>query len=183
MGHDCPDCDYSSDTYSGLAIHYGKTHGGDLTVAIHGEEKILELYGQMGSGGVAEELGVGKSTAVRAIKEVRGSLRSSKEAGEKRSEEMGAAPDVWNAKAPYLTHHDQGYEEIRHRGNRVYVHRLAAIAWYGYDAVAGHHIHHKNRIPWDNREGNVEPMTASDHRSHHTQEMWEEGYGVAEREQ
>lgn len=33
---------------------------------------------------------------------------------------------------------------------QVREHRLAAIAEYGYDAVAGNHVHHANKIPWLN---------------------------------
>jgi hypothetical protein len=53
---------------------------------------------------------------------------------------------------------------------RVFVHRLAAVAWFGWDAVVDKAVHHKNNVPWDNREENLEPMTFSDHMMHH--ENW-----------
>jgi hypothetical protein len=38
----------------------------------------------------------------------------------------------------------------------VYVHRLAAMAWHGVEETANTDIiHHKNEIPWDNREENL----------------------------
>lgn len=60
-----------------------------------------------------------------------------------------------------------GYEAWTHSvdgtNHIVYVHRLLAVAEYGFDAVAGNFVHHKNRQPFDNRPSNVVPMTASEH--------------------
>ena len=70
-----------------------------------------------------------------------------------------------------LTHNAYGYEawRHRHRGDRwwVVVHRLAAVAWFGYEAVAGNVIHHKNGCKFDNREENLEPMSNSAHTTIH----------------
>lgn len=52
------------------------------------------------------------------------------------------------------------------------VHRLLAIAEFGTDAVAGSHIHHKNGIPWDNRVGNLEVLTPSEHNATHHDQRW-----------
>lgn len=55
----------------------------------------------------------------------------------------------------------------------VKVHRLAAVAWFGFDAVADNHVHHKNGIPWDNREENLEVLTPSEHQKlHHESRDW-----------
>lgn len=66
-----------------------------------------------------------------------------------------------------------GYEYIRHEYNgttRYYlIHRLVAIAEYGYDEVMGKTVHHKNGVKWDNRHGNLELMTEEEHSSHHIQ--------------
>lgn len=51
--------------------------------------------------------------------------------------------------------------------NRVAVHRLAAVAEYGFSAVVGRDVHHKNGIQFDNRPSNLEPMDPSEHRRHH----------------
>lgn len=53
------------------------------------------------------------------------------------------------------------------RGSMVVVHRLAAVAWFGLDAVSGNQVHHKNGVKWDNREENLELMTASEHAKMH----------------
>jgi len=50
---------------------------------------------------------------------------------------------------------------------RVYVHRLVAVAEFGFDAVAGNDVHHRNSISWDNRPSNLRVMSRSDHASNH----------------
>lgn len=55
------------------------------------------------------------------------------------------------------------------------IHRLCAAAWFGHESVRNKVVHHKNGIPWDNREDNLECMTDSDHRREHlgdTIEPW-----------
>lgn len=64
-----------------------------------------------------------------------------------------------------------GYErwDANHRGTTesVYVHRLAAVAWFGLDAVTDRVVHHKNGVPWDNRESNIELLTSEEHGAIH----------------
>lgn len=79
----------------------------------------------------------------------------------------------------YFETHKFGYERWQNltlpdRGAVVLVHRLAAVAWYGFEAVANSHVHHadpegKDRpgIPWDNRESVIELLTPGEHASHH----------------
>jgi transposase len=50
---------------------------------------------------------------------------------------------------------------------QVYVHRLLAVAKYGFDAVCGKDVHHRNGVRWDNRPKNIEAMTKSEHAKHH----------------
>lgn len=60
-----------------------------------------------------------------------------------------------------------GYEKVRvSDGGRdpiAYIHRLVAAAEYGFDAIEGMHVHHTNGIPWDNRPGNLQVVTNSEH--------------------
>jgi len=71
-------------------------------------------------------------------------------------------------------HH--GYERWRawnaESGNhdRLYVHRLLAVAEFGFETVNGMHVHHRNSLPWDNRPENLELLTNSEHRSLHEAE-------------
>jgi len=64
-----------------------------------------------------------------------------------------------------------GYEVISTKVNGVQksvrLHRLVAVAEYGYDAVVDKSVHHESNIPWDNRPENLEPMTRAEHRSLH----------------
>jgi len=45
----------------------------------------------------------------------------------------------------------------------VLVHRLLAVAEYGYDEVVSKVVHHKNGIKWDNRPDNIELMDNFEH--------------------
>lgn len=60
-----------------------------------------------------------------------------------------------------------GYVFARTKHNRteyrVRIHRLLAVAEYGYDEVVEMDVHHKNRIPWDNRPENIELVTNKEH--------------------
>jgi len=51
--------------------------------------------------------------------------------------------------------------------SQVRVHRLLAVAEYGFDEVADKHIHHKNGIEWDNRPENIEPLSPGEHARTH----------------
>lgn len=70
--------------------------------------------------------------------------------------------------------HTRGYEYWRSwnpDGEEImYVHRLVAVAEYGFDAVAGNHVHHKNGIQWDNRPDNIEVKAEKDHLADHVSE-------------
>lgn len=60
------------------------------------------------------------------------------------------------------------YECFQHHDcGQVLHHRLAAVAWFGFDAVVGNHVHHKNGISWDTREDNVEVLSPREHQLRH----------------
>lgn len=68
-----------------------------------------------------------------------------------------------------------GYENwharYQDRMERVAVHRLAAVAWFGFNAVRDKDVHHVNGVPWDNRESNLALLSPGEHRSRHADEM------------
>lgn len=47
------------------------------------------------------------------------------------------------------------------------LHRLTGVAWFGWDAVIGNDIHHKNTHTLDNRESNLEPIGHAEHTTKH----------------
>jgi len=64
----------------------------------------------------------------------------------------------------------QGYPVWRSRADDralVSVHRLAAVAWFGFDAVENYDVHHKNGFKHDTREENIELIDPKEHRSKH----------------
>jgi len=68
-----------------------------------------------------------------------------------------------------------GYETVKHSvDDHTYnyrIHRLLAIAKYGYDEVEDKVVHHKNGIPWDNRHDNIKLFDSqSEHARHHGEE-------------
>lgn len=75
---------------------------------------------------------------------------------------------------PTVYFSQSGYLTCRHRlggrdNDRVAfrIHRLVAVAEYGYDAVASKHVHHKNGHKMDNRRENLEPIDPSEHAELH----------------
>ena len=85
--------------------------------------------------------------------------------------------------ARYQISHDHsdsaGYAiwRTKHKGKdfRVKVHRLLAVSEFGFEAVEGMVVHHKNGIKWDNRPDNIELMTNEEHARLHNEETrpWE----------
>lgn len=56
----------------------------------------------------------------------------------------------------------------------IYIHRLLAVAEYGFDAVCGMDVHHKNEIKWDNRPSNLKLLTREEHNRLHANKQWAE---------
>lgn len=64
-----------------------------------------------------------------------------------------------------------GYEfvatEVDGETKYVQIHRLVAVAKFGFSAVCGMEVHHKNEWKMDNRPTNLELCTPGDHRVKH----------------
>ncbi|MFC7323299.1 HNH endonuclease [Halorubrum rutilum] len=58
----------------------------------------------------------------------------------------------------------------------VLVHRLLAVAEFGFDSVQSDiDVHHKNGVRWDNRPENIGLMSHSKHASYHNNESSNQG--------
>jgi len=84
---------------------------------------------------------------------------------------------------PYVgSHPDAGHEKIVHvydgERHNTELHRLLAVAKYGFDAVTEKEVHHRNHIPWDNRYDNIELLTPSEHGAYHGANKQEWGEAV-----
>ncbi|WP_245626064.1 HNH endonuclease [Haloparvum sedimenti] len=85
---------------------------------------------------------------------------------ERRDHADAAASAVRVGYATFTTGSD-GYEFWQSRTKdglkHLYVHRLLAVSEYGFDAVCGQVVHHKNEVKWDNRAENIEVMDTREH--------------------
>jgi DNA-binding transcriptional ArsR family regulator len=77
-----------------------------------------------------------------------------------------------NPGAGFIHADDDGYERIRHSVDdsvkQFAIHRLLAIAEYGYEEVNDKRVHHKNGVPWDNRYENITLVEdQAEHAKHH----------------
>ena len=85
--------------------------------------------------------------------------------------------------SPYiapLSTHKRGHVRWRHKEHTVEVHRLLGVAEFGFEAVGDMHVHHVNEIPWDNRPGNLELLSNSDHQKVHRKLNWLDRIRIAE---
>jgi hypothetical protein len=126
-------------------------------------EVLRDLYvdEEMSTIEVADELGTKSGTISKWLDRHDIEARSISEAMTKYHEKQPV---------PFSTSY-QGYEVWKGMTNRenvsLGVHRLAAVAWFGLEAVANGLVHHENEIPWDNREENLQPMSRGEHNRVH----------------
>jgi len=153
MTHTCDECGQEFDSYTAMRVHQSRV--GHMEKPWRDKERLRELYVEKKMSGydIAEELGCGENAVYSALDDYGIERRSQ---GETKRHKLNKEP------ACYRTHHRDGYEEWfnNHREKSYYVrvHRLAAIAWHGFESVAGSVVHHENSIPWDNREDNLEVL-------------------------
>lgn len=127
------------------------------------EDLLRELYVNRGLGTptIGERLGCSYSTVNRWLE---------KFGIEKR-------PPLFE-RVPHFSTDSNGYEAWRTlvdgTQHGVYVHRLLAVAEYGFEATVGTDVHHKNGCKFDNRRENIELRNPHEHRSHHALERREE---------
>lgn len=115
---------------------------------------------------IAEELGCGRTTIVRWMDRL--DVPTTHDIGVSHSIEK------WNERPEREKWMESGSE------TSVLVHRLLAVSEYGFDAVAGNEVNHRNKHQFDNRPANLEPVSQSDHHALHANEVWteEDGFPV-----
>lgn len=143
----------------------GTTTGAPLHEC-HNEEWLRDCYHRrkMSLNDMAEEMGVTDATILRAMDRV---------GIERRPAYVTRV--LQNPGAGFVHADARGYETIKHSvDDHTYnytIHRLLAIAEWGYDEVCDSVVHHKSGIEWDNRPGNLELFDSqSDHAKHHHEE-------------
>jgi len=145
-----------------------------MSDASHKDRDVLEeLY--LGRGlttrEVADRLDVTHSTISRWLDRhdipTRDNWRAGVEAAREANRKEKVALQTLPSGYEYWT--TKEWEDGSRVGRIVYVHRLLAVAEYGFEAVADMDIHHENGVPWDNRPENVVPMEKAEHtRLHNT---------------
>jgi len=145
-------------------------HGIEKSNPWDDEERLRELYhGEMlSSREIGDRLGASGTTIRRALRRHDIEVRERSKAHQL---------SMWKGPASFQTAPD-GYEvahtTIDTEKKHVYIHRLLAVAEYGYEAIKDKDVHHKNGVKWDNRPENIDIMSRSEHKSHHAEET--DGY-------
>lgn len=159
---ECPTCGRVFHSETGLNIHQTKMEGKPW----HDPLLIETLYHDEGMNQyeIADFLGVDHFAIYQAMKNFGIETRSSNDYPKR-----GTA---WYREPVPLRRVERGYECWEHKYDNevspVLVHRLLAVAEFGFDSVVDKQVHHKNGIPWDNRPDNIQVVTVRDHaRIHH----------------
>ena len=138
-----------------------REHGQQPPKPWHDKDTLQQLYQEekMSLREVGDELGCNSDTIRRWLGnydiEIRDRLEFMK---------TGPCAHYWS----------DGYEVLQNvydgESYETRVHRLIAVAEYGFEAVSGKVVHHKNGVRWDNRPENLEVMTTEEHSRYHANE-------------
>lgn len=164
--YECPFCKYSTDSNVGLQTH-GRSEHPEKTLYVNpwqDPEVLDRLYYQQEM--TYKEMGNVLGTTPARITEWMS--RHDMSPGNTTKAMIQARR---NSHASYDTHPVRGYERCRSRVpnepgklDQVKVHRLAAVAWFGFDEVCDSIVHHGPiNIPWANWEENLQVMTQPEH--------------------
>ncbi|MFC6765474.1 HNH endonuclease [Natrinema soli] len=134
------------------------------------EQTLRDLYhgDRLSQREIADKLGCGRGTVHRWMDRHGIDTRN----------KMNGVEECNRNQVPHFGHHTKGYEmwqsQHEYEMQKVLVHRLVAVAEFGFEAVCDNDVHHKNGIPWDNRHDNLEVMSHGSHMSLHKSGEWSE---------
>ncbi len=161
-GVECPTCGDEFESSKGVKAHH-QQHDRPYWDAVVREECgvspqqfLNEKYVEDGlsSNELGDLIGCSRSTVLRLLRRYGIDVRKSNQ-----------------EKPPWFGTDTQGYESIKHNSkhgkHEFRIHRLMAVAKYGFEKACENDVHHKSEVEWDNRMENIEIMTHSEHRRHH----------------
>ena len=161
---ECRKCGRDFDSYKAMRTHQSRV--GHMKKPWRDEGRLEELYVQRGLSAynIADELGCGAATVYEALDDF---------GIERRSGSKTKRIQSSREPANYRTHSRDGYEEVytQASGENQFarVHRLCAVAWFGYENVVDSVVHHKKPVEWLNTEENLELMDSqSEHAKEHS---------------
>lgn len=129
------------------------------------ENRLREMYfeNKMSMPDIADELGCSFKTIYNWMEHFGIERRSLSEGVRLAANKKPASfmTDMWGYESWRTSH--------KNNGHKVRVHRLVAVAVWGFDEVSGKVVHHKNNISWDNRPENLQTMTRSEHSKGHAE--------------
>jgi hypothetical protein len=142
-----------------MKVHKSQTHNRIEPWQDKTTMEYLYLKKRMSSGEIADILPCNKGHVKRWLRNH----------GIQRTMQEGAK--IHSLKQPPCHRWHNGYEQIVTSVNGqqegVQIHRLVAVAEWGFDAVKDKVVHHRNGVKWDNRAENLRPMDNGEHTSHH----------------
>lgn len=133
------------------------------------KETLQRLYHEerMTQPEIADKFDINKSLVCYWMKKHGIEARANSDAQRKR---MSTKPVPTKIHQGYRQWIDSYGEKKGWSRDRVFVHRLVAVAHYGFDAVCGMDVHHKNGYSFDNRPENLEPIDHGEHASLHIEQ-------------
>jgi len=151
--------DYCGVSHSAILYHMDK-HGiqkkqyHTADDAIYKDKDWLEVQywdNQLSLDEMANKAGVHRGTIHKWMKKLGVDRRTA-------YDEQGYASITVNKNGYIVWEHHDGESKCKIR-----VHRLLAVAEYGFEAVCGKDVHHTTDIPWDNRPSALELLSREEH--------------------
>jgi len=167
----CRFCGEPLDSESGLRSHRGQKHQDEIPW--HDADTLRELYigDELSTDQIARELGCNRSTVLTWLKRHEIETRDKQRAQVVRARREGRPATLFVDSEGYEVWRDPFDGAVQ----KVRVHRLLAVAEYGFGAVSNNPVHHGKEggrlpaceIPWANWRGNIEVLGWGEHSKHH----------------